>query len=254
MNDQSAQNQTQQANSYVDDYTPPATNISGDSDSDMPVAKDDGMFTQSFTDDTNNTSNDQNSQTSQDDVFQDDTASNTDSTVTPVIAADDDEYQGADDDMGSDLASDEDIETQNIFFMLGVEEGDDDLKEKFLDQLQEVIWDDFLTNDVELLLTQDEFAEFKTQKEKADTASGDTQEEAKDALVEYLEGLIPDLEDIMLEKALDLKADLFVERVNSMKQLFAQKPEELDQIARAEQLMYEDKWKSSATLLNGIKE
>lgn len=242
MNDQSAQDPTQQNNSYVDDYTPPAANMSDDSnsntdsdsnsDSNMSMPKDDGMFSQSFTDDS----------------------------VTPVIATDNDENQDQNQDqevgdsMNSDTPSDEDIETQNIFYMLGVEEGDEDLKEKFLDQLQEVIWDDFLTNDVELLLTQDEFAEFKTHQSKVDAASGDAQEEAKDALVEYLEDLIPDLEDIMLEKALDLKADLFVERVNSMKQLFAQKPDELAQIAQAEQLMYEDKWKSSATILNGIKE
>ncbi len=185
--------------------------------------------------------------------------SSNDDGVVPVVVPDDagnddmeNALEGNDDSAGAD--SDEEIEAQNIFFMLDVEEGDESLKEKFLDQLQEVIWDDFLTNDVELLLTQDELVNFKVHKEKADTSQGDAQEKAKDEVVEYLEKLVPDLEDIMLEKALDLKADLFVERINGMKEYFAQKPDQLAKVAEAEQLMYEDKWKSAASVLNNIKE
>ena len=152
------------------------------------------------------------------------------------------------------LDSPEDIESQNIFSMLGVSEGDEELKEKFLDQLQEVIWDDFLTNDVELLLTPDEFTEFKTYKQKVDDSQGSAQEEAKDAMVEYIEKLVPDLEDIMLEKALDLKADLFVERINGMKEYFAENQEKLAKVSQAEQHMYSDNWKSAAELLNEIQE
>lgn len=148
--------------------------------------------------------------------------------------------------------SEESLEVQNIFFMLHVEEGDDELKEKFLDQLQDVIWDDFLNNDVELLLTQEEVTQFKNHRQAIESATGEEQEKAKDALVEFLEKLIPDLEDIMLEKALDLKADLFAERIAGMKEYFAQKPDQLEQVKQAEQLMSEDKWKSAASLLNSV--
>ena len=151
--------------------------------------------------------------------------------------------------------SDEDIEAQNIFDMLGVANGSEDLKEKFLDQLQEVIWDDFLKNDVQLLLSESENAEFKKFQEKVDSAQeGDAKEKAKDEMVEYLEKLIPDLEEIMLEKALDLKADLFVERISGLKEYFAEKQEQLSKVDEAEKLMFEDKWKSAAETLNAIQE
>jgi len=155
--------------------------------------------------------------------------------------------------VGGDV-SEEDLEAQNIFVMLGVDNGEENLKEKFLDQLQDVIWDDFLVNDVQLLLSEDEMVKFKTHKEKIDSAQGEAQEQARDELVEFLEGLIPDLEDIMLEKALDLKADLFVERINGMKEYFAEKPDQLAIVNQAETLMGEDKWKTAADTLNGIKE
>lgn len=213
MNDQTAQYQAQQTNSYVDEYVPPAP---GQDDTDSVGAS----------------------------------AANQ---TTPSDSAGDNPAQ----DTASDDASlnlQEDIESQNIFFMLGVEDGDDDLKEKFLDQLQEVIWDDFLTNDIELLLTQNELGEFKTYKEKVDASEGDAQEQAKDEMVGYIEGLVPDLEDIMLEKALDLKADLFVERINGMKEYFAENQEKLAKVFEAEKQMYADQWKSAADVLNGIQE
>ena len=229
MNDQTAQDTQQQNTSYVDDYVPPTddSNLS-----DVPL------------DDTN-----------QDMASQEPT--------TNEQAADLNEEQDDDNNLddtlegdyspGNDI-SEEDIEAQNIFFMLGVEAGDEDLKEKFLDQLQDVIWDDFLSNDVKLLLNQDELAQFNTKKSKADSTSGDAQEAAKDEMVEYLESLIPDLEDIMLEKALDLKADLFVERISGMKDYFAEKSDKLSLVEKAEQLMFEDKWKSAAETLNDIEE
>lgn len=227
MNDQTAQDPQQQSTSYVDDYSPPA-----DTNNSTDVALDD-----SPTSPAPNISGSDSSGVNPDDMSDD---------MEDALEGDSDDSFGA--------GSDEEIEAQNIFFMLDVEEGDEALKEKFLDQLQEVIWDDFLNNDVELLLTQDELVSFKVHKEKADSTQGDEQEKAKDEMVEYLEKLVPDLEDIMLEKALDLKADLFVERINGMKEYFAQKPDQLTKVAQAEQLMYEDKWKSSASVLNSIKE
>lgn len=222
MNDQTAQDPQQATNSYVDEYVPP----------------------------TDSPSDNTNDPTMTDASVPEVSAQANDSTDDSADVLSDEDFKGS---SGSNM-SDEDIEAQNIFFMLGVEEGDDELKEKFLDQLQEVIWDDFLTNDVELLLTAEEIVEFKTYKEKVDASQGDAQESAKDEMVEYLEKLVPDLEDIMLEKALDLKADLFIERINGIKEYFAQNSEKLELVSQAEQLMFEDKWRSSAQALNSIEE
>lgn len=223
MNDQTAQDPQQPQNSYVDDYTPPVNDSNA-----TPAATQDSA---------------QMPPVMGADATQDNRMKNDE----PL---DDDDFEGTHD----ASVSDEDIEAQNIFFMLGVDDGDEELKEKFLDQLQEVIWDDFLTNDVSLLLSQDEMVEFNTYKQRVDSTQAAEQESAKDEMVEYLEKLIPDLEEIMLEKALDLKADLFTERINGMKEYFAQNSEKLEKLNQAEQLMFEDKWKSAATILNEIQE
>jgi hypothetical protein len=141
----------------------------------------------------------------------------------------------------------ETLEDQNIFSMLGVEDGTEELKENFLNELQEVIWDDFLENDVNLLITSDEKVKFDEIMSKKEA-----NEEVQDALVAYLETLIPDLEDIMLEKALDLKADLFAERIIGMKEYYANSPENLKLVNDAEKMMHEDKWHSSTKVLNSI--
>lgn len=150
--------------------------------------------------------------------------------------------------------ADTSLEAQNVFFLLGADDSTDELKEKFLDQLQEVIWDDFLVNDIDLLLTQEEMPKFVELKRELMNAADEQREAAKDSLIEYLESLIPDLEDIMLEKALDLKADLYVERISGLKEYFAENEAVLKTISEAEALMFEDNWKASAEKLNSISE
>lgn len=230
MNDQTAQN-PQTNVSYVDDYVPPT---------------DDANLTTVPLDDSATTSPVVPPVSQDSSVVNSTDDSSDDIDLEETLAGTDENSEGMD-------ISDEDIEAQNIFEMLGVEGGNEDLKEKFLDQLQDVIWDDFLANDVQLLLSESENTEFQTYKSKADSAAeGDAKEQAKDEMVEYLEKLVPDLEDIMLEKALDLKADLFVERINGLKEYFTEKPDQLAKVNEAEQMMFEDKWKSAAELLNSL--
>lgn len=246
MNDQTAQDPQKTNSSYVDDYLPPTddSNLT-----DVPLDGGDSNLGAN-----NSTPTNMNIDSASEDVLvvpKDGAKSDVtgDEKVESTLEGDNASGNSSGDDF-----SKEDIETQNIFFMLGVEKGDDNLKEKFLDQLQDVIWDDFLTNDVSLLLTQEEMTKFNDIKKKADSANGADLEKARDEMVEYLEGIIPDLEDIMLEKALDLKADLFVERINGMKEYFAEKPDQLAEVNKAEQFMFEDKWMSAAQALNSIKE
>lgn len=144
----------------------------------------------------------------------------------------------------------ESLEDQNIFYLLGVENGTSEQKETFLDELQQVIWEDFLENDVQLLLTKDELSQLQQM-------TGDDMKKPlmeQEAVVVFLEKLIPDLEEIMLEKALELKADLMKERIAGMRELMSGKTEELAKISDAEQLLNEDKWLSAARLLNSIAE
>jgi len=143
----------------------------------------------------------------------------------------------------------ESIQDQNVFFMLGVTDGTPEEREEFLDELQQVIWEDFLENDVDLLLTEDERMQLEELKTKPDQSDLQKQE----AMIVYLEKLIPDLEDIMLEKALELKEDMFKERISGMREYFAGQQDKLDLITQAEKEAGEEKWFTSTTLLNTLK-
>lgn len=142
----------------------------------------------------------------------------------------------------------ETLEDQNIFDLLGVSSATDQEKEAFLDELQQVIWEDFLENDVELLLTAEELTQLR---QLMGTKTGSDLEQ-QEAVVVFLEKLIPDLEEIMLEKALELKADMVRERIAGMREYYASQEAQLAELNRAEQLLQEDKWSSAAQALNAI--
>ena len=142
----------------------------------------------------------------------------------------------------------EKLEDQNIFFLLGVIEGTDAEKEEFLDELQEVIWSDFLDNDSRLLLTTSEYEELK----KIKSGSYSDEMQKQEAIVVFLEKLIPDLEDIMMEKALQLKADMVRERVAGMREYFVNDQAALTTINEAEGMIQQEKWYSAADKLNSI--
>jgi hypothetical protein len=135
----------------------------------------------------------------------------------------------------------EGLEEQNIFLMLGVSDGTEAQKEAFLDELQQVIWEDFLENDVELLISSEDY--LKMQELLKDRDSVDLEQQEK--IVVFL--------DIMLEKALALKGDMFKERIAGMRQFFANKQEELAKIDQAEQLMQQSQWRSASELLNTLR-
>lgn len=140
------------------------------------------------------------------------------------------------------------LEDQNIFEMLGISAATDAEKETFLDELQQIIWEDFLDNDVELLLTDEELGEFKKISEKTGLSEDDKQTE----MVDFLEKLIPDLEKIMLEKAIELKEEMFTERLVQLRKEFAEKPEALNKLDEAQKLQQDQKWRQAAQVVNAI--
>lgn len=121
------------------------------------------------------------------------------------------------------------LEDQSIFDLVGDTEGTMQEREKFLDELQKVVWDDFLDNDVELLLTEEEMHPLEEIVTRENTDQLTKQQE----IVKYLEAKIPDLEEIMMEKALKLKEDLLQERISGMEKFYADKPANLAKINEA---------------------
>jgi hypothetical protein len=151
--------------------------------------------------------------------------------------------------VASSAENPESLALQNIFALLGIVDGTEEQKETFLDELQQVIWEDFLENDVELLITQSESVELK----KMLNGSERNDLQKQDEVLAYLQGLIPDLEEIMLEKALELKEDMVRERLAGMREYFSGKDESLAQIDKAEQLINQNHWKSATQVLNQLK-
>jgi hypothetical protein len=149
---------------------------------------------------------------------------------------------------GSTDQKSETLQDQNIFHLLGVENATEEEKEAFLDELQQVIWEDFVESDVELLLTEEELVEFKKISQKQGT--GDEQLQVE--MVQFLEKLIPDLEKIMLEKALELKEEMMRERISQLKSVYKEEPEKLTKVNEALKLADSDQWHSSANMLNAI--
>lgn len=145
-------------------------------------------------------------------------------------------------------ASGEAIEEQNIFELLGVTNAQAAEKEAFLDELQEALWDDFLDKDLALLVTPEQLKEVKDLRAQAQLPENERQEK----LIAKVESLVPDIEEIMLEKALELKEDMVRERISGLKEYYAQKPDELAKVHEAEQLATAGRWKSVATLLNSL--
>lgn len=143
----------------------------------------------------------------------------------------------------------EKLEDQNIFTLLGVSDGSDSEKSQFLDQLQQVIWEDFLENDVTLLVLDSEYQKLK---EITGENTADLSIETQEKVIEYLEELIPDLEDIMVDKAVRLKADLVRERIQSLKTLHSADSEKSAKILEAESLIHDDKWASGSSVLNTL--
>ncbi len=139
----------------------------------------------------------------------------------------------------------ESLQMQNIFDMLGLDQISDEEKNQFLDELEQLIWNDFVEKDLPLLLTSAEHEEAK--KIIADPQKqGDA---GKEALLNYLSSLIPDLEDILYQKALELKAEMFSERVKRMNT-------DVDEAMSAklkevESLVAQNRYKSAVKLLAG---
>ncbi len=138
----------------------------------------------------------------------------------------------------------EDLKAQNIFEMLGLMSISDAEKNQFLDELEEVIWDDFVAHDLELLLTSEEFAEAR----KILDNSAKSEMQRKEDLIDYLDKLLPNLDELLYDKALELKSEMMGERLSKMKA--DADPMLLAKIKEAESLISQIRWHSAILLLN----
>lgn len=140
----------------------------------------------------------------------------------------------------------EELKAQNIFEMLGLMHISDEEKNQFLDDLESMIWDDFVAHDLELLLTSEEYAGVS---QILDDKSKEAVQQKEDLLV-YLEKLVPDLDEVLYDKALELKSEMMGERLVKMKETANETV--LASIKQAEDLISQNRWKSAVSLLNTL--
>jgi hypothetical protein len=144
--------------------------------------------------------------------------------------------------------SGEDLESQNLFTMLALEDLSDEEKEAFLKDLEQLIWDNFVDVELPLLLNSEE----KSQADQILADNNKTENERKEALLVYLEKFVPNLEEIMYKKALNLKREMFEERLKKLRASAAEENNlslmaDLDQI---QELIEADRYKTAVNLLN----
>jgi hypothetical protein len=106
-----------------------------------------------------------------------------------------------------------------------------------------------LENDVQLLLTEDEFQQFQSL--SGDTSMSEDDRQAK--MIEFLEKLIPDLEKIMLEKAIELKEELTRERITEYQDFYKADQAKLDKVNQALSLVDQNQWRTAALTLNSLR-
>lgn len=131
---------------------------------------------------------------------------------------------------------------QNIFDLLGIPQATDDEKTLFLDELQDVIWEDCVENDVGVLLTEDDFRQFQT-------ISQD-----REQMINFLEEKIVDFGKIMFAKALEFKQELTQERISEYLDFFNNQPDKLEQINNAQSLLRKHRWRDVWAVLNSLIE
>lgn len=144
----------------------------------------------------------------------------------------------------------ESIEQINIFDLIGSTDASNQEKEAFLDELQEAIWDDFLDKDLELLVTSEEFDQLKQTRNQAAVNPQDVK--IQEELINEVEKLVPDVSEIMLEKALEIKEDLAWERIEGMKENYQGNPDALKKIEEASEHFKKGHWQVGSTVLNSI--
>ena len=142
----------------------------------------------------------------------------------------------------------ESLAAQNVFEMLGLADTKDEDKEAFLNDLEHLIWDDFVEVDLPLLLTKEELTKAKEILAQADLP----EDEIKEQLLVYLEDLVPGLEQAMYQKALKLKEELMLERLRKLKEEATEQQAtvKLADLSQVEQLITQQRYQSAIQLLN----
>lgn len=136
----------------------------------------------------------------------------------------------------------------DLFKLLGVS-GSEEEKQRFLDELQDLVWQEFI--DTELMALLDEQQMDQVIQVIGDTSLSDEQQQQQ--LIKLVEQVVPDYEQVLVNKALELKADMLAERIEGLKERFAGQAESLAKVKQAEELLNDSKWQEAVDVLGEVE-
>ena len=137
------------------------------------------------------------------------------------------------------------LESQSVFEMLNIDDINAEEREEFLTELENLIWDDFVKTDLPLMLTSDEY-----QGAEEILNSQKDEDQKKEDLLVYVEKILPDIEEIMYEKAIGLKEEMFMERIRKMEEAAVGDQDVLNAIEQVKKLIQVGQWKTAVETLN----
>ena len=135
----------------------------------------------------------------------------------------------------------------DIFTVLGVDQDDPD-KESFLRKMEDALWEEIIESEVGDKL---EVSEITTLESILHDENISTTEK-RDKLFGFLAEKIPHFELIVREYTLSAKKDLLLERLEALKEFYAQDMDALFQVNQADILFDEGKFSECVMLLNEL--
>ena len=139
------------------------------------------------------------------------------------------------------------LQRMDIFDILGAQ-GTNEEKEAFLEELQDVIWQEVFEKHVSEKLTDDDVK--AVEGIIADEAMEDDAKRVK--LFEMLRDKVPDLDSILLDRTVQLKADMLQQRLEGMKEFYASNADATGKLSQAEQMWGAEQYQEMVDLLNTL--
>ncbi len=134
----------------------------------------------------------------------------------------------------------------DIFSLLGIEGTTDEDREAFLNQLQDAIWEEVVEDELLETMTDEEVDSI----EQTIVNEEITADEKRNTLFGMLSSKVPNLEEKLAETTNRLKYELLGERVDGLREFYAENAEQLGVLDQAEQLIETGKVAEAISLLN----
>ncbi len=138
------------------------------------------------------------------------------------------------------------LSTMDVFTLLGITEASNEERELFLAQLQDAIWEEVVDEELSDSLTDEEIDSI----DQTITDESISADEKRNRLFAMLAEKVPNLEERLMETTNDLKFDLLGERVEGLREYYADKAEQLQVLDQVEEMVNNGNLNEAVAVLN----